>query len=229
MHVPIPWLLIDFDSTFVTVESLQLLGEIALRELPAAEREEHLAAVRALTDRAMAGRMPFAEALARRFDLLAPRAEHLPQLIAELKTRVSPSFRRHAHFLRRHSTRIYIVSAGFYDYIAPVVADYGISPDHVLANRLIHHDDGTLGFDARHPLAADGGKLAVVQALRLSGPAWAIGDGASDLELGTARICTGFVAYTETVTRPEVICKASRTAADFDAVLAIVGTIETPA
>ena len=227
--MPIPWLLIDFDSTFVTVESLQLLGEIALRDLPVAEREERLAAVHSLTDRAMAGRMAIAEALARRFELLAPRVEHLTPLIAALKTRVSPSFRRHADFLRRHAGRIYIVSAGFYDYIVPVVADYGIFPDHVLANRLIYRTDETLGFDAGHPLATDGGKLAVVKALRLSGPAWAIGDGTSDMELGTAMLCTGFVAYTETVARTEVIRKTHCIAADFDAVLAAVDGIGTPA
>jgi len=224
--VPIPWLLIDFDSTFVTVESLELLAEISLRERNVDDREARLAAVRDLTLRAMAGRLAFAEALARRFELLQPRAEQLPVLVNELRTRVSPSFRRHDGFLRRNAGRIYIVSAGFHDFIAPVVGDYGIAPEHVLANRFIHRSDGTLDFDADHPLAADGGKIAVVKALGLSGPAVAIGDGISDLALGTSDVCTDFLAYTETVERPEVIRNARRTAADFDAVLAALGAAE---
>lgn len=224
--MPIPWLLIDFDSTFVTVESLELLAQIALDRHTAAERDTRLDAIRGLTTRAMAGHLPFTEALQRRFELLQPRAEHLPSLIATLRTCVSPSFRRHSDFIRRHAERIYIVSAGFHDYIAPVVGDYGIGPEHVLANRLIHRADGTLDFDARQPLATDGGKVTVVQALGLHGPAIAIGDGVSDLELGNSKLCTDFLAYTETVKRPEVISKARRTATNFEDVLAVIDTSE---
>ncbi|MGH8127599.1 MAG: HAD-IB family phosphatase [Gammaproteobacteria bacterium] len=223
----IPWLLIDFDSTFVTVESLELLAEIALNDRPAAERDAKLDAIRDLTTRGMAGHLPFAEALARRFELLQPRAEHLPALIAALKTLVSPSFRRHGDFIRCHAERIYIVSAGFHDYIAPVAFDYGIGPEHILANRLIQRADGTLDFDARQPLAADGGKVIVVRTLGLRGPAVAIGDGMSDLELGHSKLCTDFLAYTETVERPEVIRKAHRVAANFEAVLAVINTAES--
>lgn len=221
--VPIPWLLIDFDSTFVTVESLELMGEITLRDLPAADRDGRLAAIRDLTARAMAGKLAFADALARRFELLEPRAEQLPALVEALKVRVSPSFRRHAGFLRRHADRIYIVSAGFHEVVAPVVADYGIAPDHVLANPFVRREDGRLGFDPAYPLAADGGKVAVVKSLGLDGAAVAIGDGMSDLELGTSAVCHDFLAYTETVERPEVTRKARRIAADFDAVLAALG------
>ena len=221
--MPIPWLLIDFDSTFVTVESLELMGEITLRDRTAADRDARLAAIRDLTDRAMAGRLAFAEALARRFELLEPRAEQLPALVEALKARVSPSFRRHAGFLRSHADRIYIVSSGFHEVIAPVVGDYGIAPGHVLANPLIRREDGRLGFDPAHPLAADGGKIAVVRTLGLDGPAVAIGDGMSDLELGTSDVCHDFLAYTETVERPEVTRHTRRIAADFDAVLAALG------
>lgn len=224
--MPIPWLLIDFDSTFVTAESLELLAGIALRDLPEAEREARLAAVRDLTARAMAGRLPFAGALARRFELLQPRAEHLPPLVEALKARVSPSFRRNAEFLRRHAGRIYIVSAGFHDFVAPVAGDYGMSAQHVLANRFLRRADGTLGFDPAHPLAADGGKVAVVRALGLEGAAVAVGDGISDLELGTSGVCHDFIAYTETVERPEVIARARHVAADFESVLAVIGDRE---
>jgi len=227
--VPIPWLLIDFDSTFVTVESLELLAGITLRHLPAAERDARLAAVHELTSRAMAGRMPFAEALSRRFELLQPRHEHLPPLVEALKSRVSPSFRRNAGFLHRHAGRIYIVSAGFHGFVAPVVGDYGISPAHVLANRFVQRADGTLGFDAGHPLASDGGKVAEVKALDLRGPAVAIGDGVSDLELGNSDVCHDFIAYTETVERPEVIRKARRIAADFETVIAAIAGRESSA
>lgn len=214
------WLIIDFDSTFVTVESLELLAEIALKDMPSLrEREKTVAAIRQLTDAAMAGRLDFHESLSRRFELLQPRDDQIPGLIAALKHRISPSFLRHAGFLRRNAERIFIVSAGFDDVIAPVVADFGIARDHVIANRFLPKPDGTLGFDGENPLAWDGGKVTALRQLELEGRVVAVGDGASDLELATSGLCDVFFAYTETADRPEVWRRAQRVAATFDAVV----------
>ncbi len=216
-----PWLLIDFDSTFITVESLELLAEISLRTgFEAEEREARIGEIRDLTRRAMAGRLSFRDALEQRFELLQPKREQLPELVSALQRRVSPSFERHRDFIREHAERIYMISAGFHEYIEPVVEDYGIAPDHVLANRLVTRPDGSLGFDPACPLARDGGKVSAVRDLDLDGPVIAVGDGISDLELQLGGVCDVFFAYTETVDRPEVSSRAARRAASFDAVVA---------
>jgi D-3-phosphoglycerate dehydrogenase len=219
----IPWLLIDFDSTFVTVESLELLAGISLRSgFGAEERADRIEKVRDLTRRAMAGHLSFPEALAQRLALLEPRFEQVPELVSALKSRVSPSFQRHEDFIREHAERIYIISAGFHEYIESVVQDYGIAPEHVLANRFVTMPDGALGFDPECPLAQDGGKVVAVRDLDLEGTAIAVGDGISDLELQLAGVCDVFFAYTETVNRPEVSSRASHQAASFDAVVKFI-------
>ena len=216
-----PWLLIDFDSTFVTVESLELLAEISLRAgFGAEERAARIEEIRDLTRRAMAGHLSFREALEQRFELLQPQREQLPELVNALQRRVSPSFQRHGGFIRGHAERIYIISAGFHEYIEPVVGAYGIGPGHVLANRLVTRTDGSLGFDPACPLARDGGKVVAVRELDLDGTVIAVGDGISDLELQLGGVCDVFFAYTETVDRPEVSSRASRQATSFDAVVA---------
>lgn len=215
-----PWLVIDFDSTFVTVESLELLAEIMLANAPAQTRDARIAEIRDMTRRAMAGHMPLAESLARRIELLCPRQEHVAPLVTALKGKVSPSFARHAGFLRRHARRIYVLSAGFHEYVDPVVRDFGIAPAHVIANRFVAHSDGSLDVDTRNPLAHDGGKVQALRELALPGPVVAVGDGISDLELGLSAPCVTFIAYTETVDRPEVSARTRHTAKDFDAVLA---------
>jgi len=220
---PIPWLLIDFDSTFVTVESLELLAEISLcTGFTAEERAARTEQIRDLTRRAMAGHLSFPEALKQRFALLEPRLEQLPELTDRLKLHISPSFQRHADFIRKHAGRIYIISAGFHEYIAPVVQDYGIPPEHVLANRLVTRADGSLGFDPDCPLARDGGKIVAVRNLHLKGTVIALGDGISDLELQFDGACDVFFAYTETVDRPEVSSRASHRAASLDAVIEFI-------
>ena len=59
-----PTLIFDFDSTLVGFETLEALADVALDGAPDAEavRSE----IAALTDRAMAGEIPFGEALRRR-------------------------------------------------------------------------------------------------------------------------------------------------------------------
>jgi D-3-phosphoglycerate dehydrogenase / 2-oxoglutarate reductase len=220
---PVPWLLIDFDSTFVTVESLELLAEISLRDgFEAEERESRIEQIRDLTRLAMAGHLSFPEALERRFTLLEPRLEQLPELVNGLKRRISPSFQRHAGFIREHAGHVYIISAGFHEYIEPVVETYGITPGHVLANRLVTRPDGSLGFDPTCPLARDGGKVTAVRELNLHGPVIALGDGISDLELQLGGACDVFFAYTETVDRPEVSSRATCRAASFDTVVEFI-------
>ena len=59
-----PTLIFDFDSTLVGFETLEALADVAVDGAPDAEavRSE----IAALTDRAMAGEIPFGEALRRR-------------------------------------------------------------------------------------------------------------------------------------------------------------------
>lgn len=217
----LPWLIIDFDSTLVAAESLELLAEIALGHRP--DQGECLAEVRELTDKAMAGRMPFGEALVRRLALIGPRPEHIGPLVAALHRRISPSFRRNADFLRAHLDRIYIVTSGFHEYVDPIAAEFGIAPERVLANRFMALSDGSLDVDRSNPLATDGGKVEAVRRLKLDGPAIAIGDGASDLALAASGVCEQFYAYVESVRRPDVLEQADQVVPNLEAVLENLG------
>ena len=74
---------IDFDSTFTSVEALDVLGEISLSESP--NKEVILNKIRNLTDSAMAGEISFRESLNGRILLLKAHKDQLPILISELK------------------------------------------------------------------------------------------------------------------------------------------------
>lgn len=218
MTAAAPWLLIDFDSTLVTVETLERLAEITLGAGPdgAALRAE----VAAVTDAAMAGELDFGQALSRRLDLLKPTREQVAEVARDLLDRISPSFARNADFLKRHAERIWIVSGGFRETILPVALRLGLNPDQVLANDLVYDAEGrAVAVDGANPLSRAGGKVEAVQALGLTGEAVAIGDGYTDYELKAAGVAARFHAYVETVRRDRVAALADRVAPDFDAVL----------
>src|SRR6185312_14760831 len=207
--------ILDFDSTLVRVETLEVMADL----VPDAAKVR--AKVRKLTDDAMAGRMHFQDALRERLKLIHMHRDLLTQLGAQLREEVTPSFKRNRVFLAAHAADIYVVSSGFREVILSVAKSLGLRPENVFANTLRFDPDGYIdGCDWQNPLAADGGKVKVVRDLKLDGEVVAVGDGWSDYEIFAAGAARRFYVFTENVQRPEVIqSREARPAPSFDEVL----------
>jgi D-3-phosphoglycerate dehydrogenase len=212
---PLPYLVFDFDSTFTQVEGLDELADIALAGRP--DAADRVAQIRALTDQGMAGEIGFQESLSRRLALLGAHEQHLAPLVARLKTKVSESIRRNGAFFRQFADRIYVVSSGFREFIEPVVADFGIAPEHVLANTFTFDAAGNItGCDPANVLSRDGGKIRQLVLLDLDGPVYVLGDGYTDYQIREAGLAHRFYAYTENVSRPSVVAHADEVLPTFD-------------
>ncbi|GAA4347042.1 hypothetical protein GCM10023185_01830 [Hymenobacter saemangeumensis] len=212
---PLPYLIIDFDSTFTQVEGLDELAEIALQGHP--QQEDIVGQIRALTDRGMSGEIGFQESLSQRLALLGAHRRHLAPLVERLKGKVSESIRRNADFFRQFAGRIYVVSSGFREFIEPVVADYSIDAEHVLANTFTFDEQGNItGCDPGNVLSQDGGKIRQLQQLDLEGDVYVLGDGYTDYQIREAGLANRFYAYTENVARPRVVAQADSVLPSFD-------------
>jgi D-3-phosphoglycerate dehydrogenase len=210
-----PFILIDFDSTFVKVESLDVLGAISLSDNP--EKEQILNEIVALTNAGMEGKASFADNLKKRLQLLKANTRHLPKLVDELKRLVSPSVIRNKKFFELESDRIYILSSGFREFIVPVVEAYGLKADHVIANEFQADAEGNIiGAVESNPLSQDGGKIKALEKLNLQGEILMIGDGWTDYEVRKAGIASKFYAFTENVSRESVIKVADHITPSFD-------------
>lgn len=213
-----PFIVLDFDSTLVKVETLDALAEIALSEAPQAEAAR--VKVSRLTDQAMAGDIDFGEALRRRLELLALTRAHVQALADRILGELTPSMRRNARFFAQNAERIYIISGGFTEVIAPVAAELGIAAERVLANDLIYDAEGRVtGVDEANPLSREGGKAEALKALSLPGPVVLIGDGWNDALMKRAGVVDRFYAFTEVVRREPVVAAADAEAASLDEVL----------
>ncbi|MBU1540174.1 MAG: phosphoglycerate dehydrogenase [Alphaproteobacteria bacterium] len=205
----------DFDSTLVRIETLEALADIALAGAPdaAAIRSE----VAALTDQAMAGDLPFGEALRRRLALLPLTRDHVAELAARILDEGTPSVRRNLRFFRENADRIVILSGGFREIIAPLAAHLHIPTKRVLCNDLVYDAEGRVaGVDAANPLSEAGGKPAVIRALGLPGPVVMIGDGWTDAEVKLGGAADRFHAFTEIVRRETVVAAADAEAPSMD-------------
>jgi len=196
--------LFDFDSTFIQVESLEILANIALDKNP--EKNERLKAIHTITEQAMQGRYSYRESLIERMKLLDLTPHHLHEALLLLSHKITPSFLRNKTFFQENAENIHIITGGFIEIVWPIVSTFGIKRDHIHANRLIYNSDGDiLGFDSNQLLAQDQGKVKLVSKLPLKGDVIMIGDGYTDYEVKAAGLASTFVVLTENITRDNVV------------------------
>jgi D-3-phosphoglycerate dehydrogenase len=212
---PNKYFVIDFDSTFTKVEAFDALADISLKDHP--DQESRKKQIAEITNMGMDGSISFRESLERRLNLLAPSRSHLQPLVNMLKELVSESFKRNRSFFTDHADNIYIISNGFREFIEPIVTEYGIKSENILANEFRFDDAGhVIGFDTENPLSANNGKVEQLRRLNLPGDVYVIGDGYTDYEIKHAGLANKFYAFTENVERESVLSKADHITPSLD-------------
>jgi D-3-phosphoglycerate dehydrogenase len=208
----------DFDSTFIKVEALDVLCEVIYEDSTAGV--QILNEIQRLTNLGMEGKLSLKESLTSRIQLLQANRDHLGTTIDELKKKVTASVIRNRSFFKQHRDNIYIISNGFKEIIIPIVQEYGIKPEHVLANTFkFDHDGKIIGFDEKDELCENQGKVKKIKSLNLIGEAIMIGDGYTDYETLEGGAVSKFFAFTENVSRKIVVDKADRIAPSLDEIL----------
>ncbi len=213
--IPNKYFIIDFDSTFTKVEAFDVLAEICLSDNP--QRESIQKQIAEITNQGMDGSLSLRESIARRIELLSPHQKHLSHLVEKLKSLVTDSFLRNKDFFNTYTDHVYIVSNGFREFIEPVVTEFGIKKENVLANEFLFDDTGkVIGFDTENPLSANNGKAEQIKRLNLDGDIYVIGDGYTDYEIKHSGLANKFYAFTENIERERVVMKADHITPSLD-------------
>ncbi|MBC8310758.1 MAG: glycerol-3-phosphate acyltransferase [Candidatus Marinimicrobia bacterium] len=219
------YLILDFDSTIITAETLDELSKISLMDDP--DKEEKINQISSITEKAMNGEIHFMDALNERIKILQATQVHLDSLKEHLHEKLSPSFKKIKNYIRENADNIYVVSGGFTELIYPVVKEFGISESHIFANVFTFDETGLInGVDSTQFLAQKPGKIDAVKSLNLNGTVIAIGDGWTDYQIKESGLADYFIAYTESVSRPPVIKKGDIIATSFNDVLNFINTIK---
>lgn len=196
-------LIIDFDSTFVTVESLDELAHIVLKDNP--ESAQRLETIRAITRAGMEGSIPFDESLSKRLKLLNINQKDIHAATIVLAKKVTPSFKRNKQFLMENAQNILIISGGFYEMIIPIVSEYGILEDQVFANKFVYKGTSRIAHvDYQNIMVQSEGKVAQANALGLAGEIHVIGDGYTDYQIKSEGPAKKFFAFIENIRRNSV-------------------------
>lgn len=166
----------DADSTLLQDEVIDLLAAAAGREAECA----------AITAAAMAGDVDFADALRRRVALLEGLGEDVLDDV-RARLRLAPGARTLVRTLRRLGYVPAVVSGGFVEVLAPLLAELGV--EHYAANRLEVVGGRLTGHLASAVLDRAGKARALEQfATEVGVPlaqTVAVGDGANDIDMLT--------------------------------------------
>ena len=140
------WVLIlDFDSTIVSIESLDLLAEISLMDDP--EKEKKLKKVISLTKAGMAGEITFQDSLNKRFSLLNIHQSDVDRVCSIIQNYISSSFIKYSAWMKKNANQIFIfsqipfVSALLYLRMTRIFKDknfQGIKITNIGSNRVIN-------------------------------------------------------------------------------------------
>ena len=218
-------LVLDFDSTFIKLESLDLVLEISLENKPnkALIKKE----IQEITNKGMLGQISFQESLNRRLSLASPTVKDLSKAIEILQRNISDSILNHKNWFEQNKDYIWIISGGFKELILPIVKDFNIKPSQVLANSFIFKEDGNFKeYDTKNLLAQDMGKVKTIKNLNIEPAKISIvGDGWTDYELKKFNLVKNFIYLAENINRKEVSQKADFIAKNFSQVLNFLFTV----
>jgi D-3-phosphoglycerate dehydrogenase len=208
-------IIIDFDSTFIKLEALDELANLALSNNP--EKVQILQQIKALTEQSMNGDLSISDSLNQRIKLINANYSDVTHLANLLKDQVSNSFKNNKQFLDAYKQHIYIVSNGFKEFILPIVTEYGILPAHIFANQFIFDEEkNIIGIDESNVLTKELGKVACVKSLNLTGEVVVLGDGYTDYQIKQHGAANKFYAFTENIARDKVTSVADYIIPNFD-------------
>jgi D-3-phosphoglycerate dehydrogenase / 2-oxoglutarate reductase len=209
------YLIIDFDSTLVKVESLD---ELAKKSLKCRKNcEEIVSDILRITNLGMDGKMPFAESLRRRIELIRTTKKDIDEVAEIIKEEITNSISKNKEFFENNFEDIYIISGGFKELIYPAAIKLGIKKENILANEFIFDKNNkVIGIDESNLMSQDNGKTKQIEALNLKGNICVIGDGWTDCQAKNSGIVDSFVAFTENISRKRVVKNADFVANNFD-------------
>ncbi|MGQ0614054.1 MAG: HAD-IB family phosphatase [Planctomycetaceae bacterium] len=213
-----PTVVLDFDSTLVACESLEVILA------PRLAGEPGLAArVAEITNAGMAGTLPFRESLRQRLAIASPRLSEVRAFADAAHERLTPGMEGLVAALARRKVEVWIVSGAFREAMLPLARRLAIPEERVLGTRMRWSERGELlGPDPTDPFS-----ISKVDGVRALAPAWrkpciGAGDGMSDFALAEAGLVDFFLAFTAVARRPEVVATGAPEARDCPALLRLI-------
>ena len=184
----------DFDFTLLPEESTVEVLKIALENDP--QRPMLMQRLADIAPRALAGKASFGENLFMLQMARRVRKGHIKLYVERSRDRLLPVFHQLFADLKQANANIHIISGGYEEWIKPLAAEWGISPENVTGNRFLWWRNNAIGLRPSPMWSSKKSKTFIVGELRkkkiINSPALIIGDGTADRDVwhrGAVRWC----------------------------------------
>lgn len=215
------YLIIDFDSTFIKLETLEEISREALRDN--LEKDKIQKEIEKITKQGMHGKLSFGESLKRRLALFSADKKDIAKINEKIKENITDSFLENKDFFKKYGKQIFVISGGFKECIFPVSDDFGIPRKNILANDFKFDEKGkVIGIDENNLASKTQGKVRQAENLNLKGRIFVIGDGWTDFEIKREHQADYFLAFTENVRRESVVELADKEVVNFQEVIEFI-------
>ncbi len=211
------YFIIDYDSTFIKVESLDELSKISNGDDETINNK-----ISEITNLGMEGKISFSDSLRKRIELIECNKEDIVKTVEILEKKVSDSFKNNISFLKNNAENILIVSSGFHELIEPIVIKYGIKKENIFANKFLYDNNKVIGYDKKNPLSKSQGKVNILKELKLKGEVHVIGDGYTDYEIKKEGLANYFYLFIENIKRESVVKSADYLLKSLDQFIKII-------
>ena len=214
-------LIIDFDSTIIQLETIEVLAEISLKNSP--EKHSIYNQIESITNQAMQGEMSFSKALSKRISLIDANKDDVKKTISILKNKLSDSFKKNISYFSNNAN-CFIVSGGFKEIISPITKDFNFIDKNIFANTFIYNKfNKVISIDSNNPLSKDNGKNIVAN--NIKGYNIIVGDGYTDYEVKKYNNADIFIQFTENIDRKSLNKNADLISSDFSEIIDFIRNV----
>lgn len=202
MPQTIATVLLDFDSTLISCESLEQM--ILAKNCDQA----CVAQIQKLTNDAMSGTLPFQQALEQRLKMFSLTKNDIFAFSQKVCHYLTAGMKELIHDLQQEKIDVWILSGAIREVILPVGKYLGIAESKIHGVTLKWSNDGTSAeVDTTTAFSRSKAEGAKALSNQWAKPIIAVGDGMTDFALYEAGIATHFIAYTQHVRRASVVAK----------------------
>ena len=210
-------IVIDFDSTIVKVETLDVIAKLSSNKNIIQQIED-------ITNNAMDGTIGFQEALSKRIELLKISKNDINSTTTLINKSITNSFLKNKKIFKENSNNCYVVSGGFKEIIEPIASNLGFKKENIFANTFNFKKNIVNGIDKKNLLSNDKGKVEILKNyININGKnTIIIGDGFTDYEIKKYNEAKYFIQFIENINRKSLNSKADLIASNFDQIIEFI-------
>lgn len=192
-------IIFDFDSSFLSRESIEILVETGLEKMTSADRQTcqtEFDQIFALTE---AGKISRGQKIVQQLKIARIHQEEIQLAADRLQMYLLPGVAETLNCFLAEKKNIILFSRGIDQMLLPLIDQLGIPRENLFANQVIYDPDQVAGVNETHPLFLLNGKVFLAESLknqqRLTGLTAVVGNCGADLSIQKSGIADYFIYF----------------------------------